>query len=75
MESHVALYYLNTQVFGMEQNQDLSVSGPVALQQGGGGKKERKTTEMGETVKPSCLPSEVKHPFHSDKNDCTQSLT
>ncbi|XP_029504317.1 centrosomal protein of 170 kDa-like [Oncorhynchus nerka] len=45
-------------VFGMEQNQDLSVSGPVELQQGGGGKKERKTTEMGETVKPSCLPSE-----------------
>ncbi|XP_064789461.1 centrosomal protein of 170 kDa-like [Oncorhynchus masou masou] len=45
-------------VFGMEQNQDLSVSGPVELQQGGGGKKERKTTEMGETMKPGCLPSE-----------------
>nr|XP_023994735.1 centrosomal protein of 170 kDa-like isoform X2 [Salvelinus alpinus] len=47
-------------VFGVEQNQDLSVSGPVELQQGGGGKekKDRKTTEMEETVKPSCLPSE-----------------
>ncbi|XP_055791131.1 centrosomal protein of 170 kDa-like isoform X2 [Salvelinus fontinalis] len=47
-------------VFGVEQKQDLSVSGPVELQQGGGGKekKDRKTTEMEETVKPSCLPSE-----------------
>ncbi|XP_045069981.1 centrosomal protein of 170 kDa-like isoform X2 [Coregonus clupeaformis] len=44
-------------VFGVEQNQDPSVSGPVELQQGGGGGKERKATETGESVKPSCLPS------------------
>nr|XP_029541164.1 centrosomal protein of 170 kDa isoform X8 [Oncorhynchus nerka] len=48
-------------VFGVEQNQDPSVSGPVEHQQGEAGKekKERKkTTETGETEKPSCLPSE-----------------
>ncbi|XP_052333952.1 centrosomal protein of 170 kDa isoform X8 [Oncorhynchus keta] len=48
-------------VFGVEQNQDPSVSGPIEHQQGEAGKekKERKkTTETGETEKPSCLPSE-----------------
>ncbi|XP_021432032.2 centrosomal protein of 170 kDa isoform X8 [Oncorhynchus mykiss] len=48
-------------VFGVEQNRDPSVSGPVEHQQGevGKEKKERKkTTETGETEKPSCLPSE-----------------
>ncbi|XP_029621066.1 centrosomal protein of 170 kDa isoform X3 [Salmo trutta] len=48
-------------VFGVEQNQDPSVSVPVEHQQGEAGKekKERKkTTETGETAKPSCLPSE-----------------
>lgn len=76
--SHEALYFLDAQVFGVEQNQDPSVSVPVEHQQGEAGKekKERKkTTETGETAKPSCLPSEVKHPFHGDTNYYTQSLT
>ncbi|KAM9411587.1 centrosomal protein of 170 kDa isoform 19-T19 [Salvelinus alpinus] len=48
-------------VFGVEQKQDPSVSGPVEHQQGEAGKEKkerRKTTETGETAKPSCLPSE-----------------
>ncbi|KAL0983839.1 hypothetical protein UPYG_G00133430 [Umbra pygmaea] len=41
-------------VFGVEQNQDLSVSGPAEQR---GEVKEKKSTETDETTKPSCLPS------------------